>query len=227
MLVRPGGAQAGVVDDLEDRVVAEVVPWGDRLAGLRVDREGGRVERRARVELQVHDRGGVGVDTLGVDRTVLVERRERAVRRVDEVVDVGQRVVRRVVDDVTTGGRLARGAGSARLVGLVAVLDVVVDAGGLGVAAGHQRGAARVGVRRVGRRAHWCTRCRRASAWRASSPGGGRCTSQDHSGACHRPRSAVRACSWAPGRAERWHSGPETRTARLPTPQPVRPRPDG
>ena len=82
VLVRPSGAQAGLVDDLVDRVVAEVVPRGDRLAGLRVYWERARVERRLRVELQVHDRGRVGVEAVGEDRTVLVERREGCRSRV-------------------------------------------------------------------------------------------------------------------------------------------------
>ena len=40
MPVRPGSAQAGVVDDLEDRVVAEVVP---RVIGLQVSGSTGNV----------------------------------------------------------------------------------------------------------------------------------------------------------------------------------------
>src|SRR5262249_36912724 len=121
------------------------------LAGRRIDREGRGVERRG-VVVQVHDRARLGVEAVGVDRTVLVEGRERAAGRVDEVVDARQRVIRRVVDDVAAGSRRARGAGSAWLVGLVAVLDVVVHAGRFRGTAGHQGGATRVGVGRVGGR---------------------------------------------------------------------------
>ena len=45
----------------------------------------------------------------------------------------GQCVVGQVVDHVTAGSRLTRGAGGTGLVGAVAVFDVVVDAGRLGL----------------------------------------------------------------------------------------------
>src|SRR5262249_58200139 len=88
-------------------------------------------------------------NTGGEDGPVLVEGREGAAWRVNEAGHARQRVVRRVVDDVTAGRRLARAAGSAGLVDLVVVLNVVVDAGRLGVAAGHQCGTTRVRVRRI------------------------------------------------------------------------------
>ena len=152
VLVRPGGAHAGVLDDLEDRVDLQVVPRHDRLAGLRVDREGRRVQPRLRVRGQVHDLARVRVVAVRVDRAALVEGRERAGRWCcrEQVRHGVELVVRRVVDHVATRDRTraVRGAGREHA---VAVLDVVVHAGRARVAAGHQRGAARIGVRRVRR----------------------------------------------------------------------------
>ena len=152
MLVRPGGAQAGVVDHLEDRVDLEVVPRRDRLAGRRVDRVAARVQARLRVRAQVHDLARIRVVAVRVDRAALIKGRERlAAGVVEQIRHVVELVVRRVEDDIASGRRLPRRAGCTRLVDGVAVLDVVIDTGRTGVTARHDRRSTRIRVRRVRR----------------------------------------------------------------------------
>ena len=77
----------------------------------------------------------------------------------------------------------------------MAVLDVVVDAGGTRVTAGHQGRAARIGIRRV-RGLRWCIPPRQWRAARVQNRGGWRRTSPNRTGACHRPRSNTCWISW-------------------------------
>ncbi len=224
VLVRPRGSQAGVVDHLEDRVDPHVVPRLDRLAGLRVDRVRRRVQARLRVRAELHDQGRIGVNAARVDRAALIERREGvAAPVVQQVRHGGQLVVGRVVDDVAAGDRPGAVRRSRRE-DAVAVLVVVVDAGDLGVAAGHDPRAAR---RRspMGRwSARRCTRRRRWPAARAPSRDGGRRTSSDRTGACRRPISAAHAGCRGRGPAR---AGPAERSPPMTLPfRPGRSRPE-
>ena len=129
---------AVIVRHFEDRVDLEIFVGVDRLAGLRVDRQCGRV-RAAICGWAVISRmlPGQARETLtGVERSRVL-------------------VVRRVVDDFTAG-RLAVARGRPRGQHRVAVLVVVVDAGRARVAAGDLGGHAgeRVGRDRRLRRAY-------------------------------------------------------------------------
>src|SRR6202011_300306 len=69
VLVGPGGAQAGRPRVLEDRVHLQVAVRVDGLAGLRVDRQLGRVDQRLRVGCQLEDGTGQSWQALaGVER---------------------------------------------------------------------------------------------------------------------------------------------------------------